>query len=163
MTFTQPIADRSSAGQAAQAAVDELELAPGGLRDALLQAVREAAYNAVDWAEGGEVAVEMTDSLAQVVVLDSGPGIQATMRDAFPDLNEEQVVLHATRPGVTSTGDQFRGFGLWSAVSVSDRGVSVVLETGGVTMLFRDGSAVPCSKSTSRGVGVAVRFRLPRG
>ena len=85
------------------------------------------------------------------------------MRDKFPSLTEEEVVLHATRPGVSSTGEQFRGFGLWSAVSVSAYGVRVVLETGGVTVLFRDGVAVPCSKSTSRSAGVALRFRLTGG
>ena len=70
-------------------------------------------------------------------------------------------MLHATRPGVSSTGEQFRGFGLWSAVTVSAQGVRVVLETGGVTLLFRDGTTVPCSKSTSRSVGVTLRFHLP--
>ena len=163
MTDRHPVIDRSSAGWAAQAAVDALELAPGGLRDALLQAVREAAYNAADWAAGGEVALDRAAGGAQIVVLDRGPGIHATMRDTFPDLTEEEVVLHATRPGVSSTGEQFRGFGLWSAVSVSAHGVRVVLETGGVTLLFRDGMAVPCSKSTSRAEGVSLRFRVLGG
>ena len=161
MTNRHPISDRRSAGRAADAAVDELGLAPGGLRDALRQAVREAAYNAADWAGAGEVALERARSGAQIVVLDQGPGIHATMRDAFPGLTEEEVVLHATRPGVSSTGEQFRGFGLWSAVSVSAQGVRVVLETGGVTLLFRNGTVVPCSKSTSRSAGVALRFLLP--
>jgi len=158
-----PVSDRRSAGWAAEAAVDELELAPGGLRDALRQAVREAAYNVADWAGDGEVALERAASGTQIVVLDRGPGIHATMRDTFPDLTEEEVVLHATRPGVSSTGEQFRGFGLWSAVSVSAHGVRVVLETGGVTVLFRDGTAVPCSKSTSRAEGVSLRFQVLGG
>lgn len=161
MTSRHAISDRHSAGRAAEAAVDELGLAPGGLRDALRQAVREVAYNAADWAGGGEVALERTGSGAQIVVLDQGPGIHATMRDAFPGLTEEEVVVQATRPGVSSTGEQFRGFGLWSAVNVSAQGVRVVLETGGVTLLFRDGTTVPCSKSTSRSAGVALRFHLP--
>ena len=160
MTDRHFIRDRRSAGHLAHAAVDELELAPGGLRDALREAVREAAYNVADWAGGGEIAVEKTEGSAQIVVSDRGPGIRATMREAFPGLTEEEVVLHATRPGVSSTGEQFRGFGLWSAVSVSGHGVGVVLETGGVTVLFRDGAAVPCSKSTSRIQGVALRFHL---
>ena len=140
MTNRYTISDRRSAGRVAEAVVDELGLAPGGLRDALRQAVREVAYNAADWAGAGEVALERAGSGAQIVVLDQGPGIHATMQDAFPGLTEEEVVLHATRPGVSSTGEQFRGFGLWSAVNVSAQGVRVVLETGGVTLLFRDGT-----------------------
>ena len=161
VTAIHPISDRRSAGRAAQAVVDGLQLAPGGLRDALQQAVREAAYNVVDWADDGEVALQRADSGAQIVVSDRGPGIPATMRDAFGGMTEEELVLHATRPGVSSTGEQFRGFGLWSVVCVSAHGVTVVLETGGVTLLFRDEVAVPCSKSTSRSAGVAVRFHLP--
>lgn len=140
--------------------VDKLGLAPGGLRDALREAVREAAYNVADWAGSGTVAFEDSSNGAQIVVSDQGVGIYATMRDAFPGLTEEEVVLHATRPGVSSTGEQFRGFGLWAAVSVSGYGVRVVLETGGVTVLFQDGEAVPCSKSTSRSSGVSIRFLL---
>ena len=162
MTYRHPIIDRPSAGRAADAVVDELGLAPGGLGEALRQAVREAAYNAADWADAGEVVLERAQSGAEIVILDEGPGIHATMRDAFPGLTEEEVVLHATRPGVSSTGEQFRGFGLWSAVNVSAYGVRVVLETGGVTLLFRDGTTVPCSKSTSRSTGVTLRFHLPR-
>ena len=161
MTDRHFISDRRSAGEAAQAAVDGLGLAPGGLREAIGQALREAAYNVADWAGAGEIALERADSRTQIAVTDQGPGIHATMRDAFPGLTEEEVVLHATRPGVSSTGEQFRGFGLWSAVSVSTYGVRVVLETGGVTVLFHEGAAVPCSKSTSRSAGVALRFHLP--
>lgn len=46
MTFRHPISDRRSAGLAAGAVVAELGLAPGGLRDALQEALREAAYKA---------------------------------------------------------------------------------------------------------------------
>ncbi|MCY4665593.1 MAG: ATP-binding protein [Acidimicrobiaceae bacterium] len=160
MTVRHLISDRRSAGQAAAQAVDGLGLASRGVGDALRQAVREAAYNVADWAGTGEVVVEQAQGGAQIVVLDHGPGIHATMRDTFPGLTEEEIVLHATKPGVSSTGEQFRGFGLWSAVGVSAHGVSVVLETGGVTVLFRDGAAVPCSKSTSRTEGVSLRFQL---
>ena len=163
MTDRHAISDRQSAGRVADAVVDQLGLAHGGLRDALRQAVREAAYNAADWAGAGEVALERAENSAQIVVLDQGPGIFATMRDTLPDLTEEEVVLSATRPGVSSTGEQFRGFGLWAAVSVSAYGVTVVLETGGVAILFRDGEAVPCSKSTSRVDGVVLRFHLASG
>ena len=161
MTLRRPVSDRRSAGRAAETVLDELGLGPGGLRDALLQAVREACYNIADWADAGEVVLERADTSAQIVVLDQGPGIHATMRDTFPGLSEEETVLHATSPGVSSTGEQFRGFGLWSAVAVTTQGVGVVIETGGVTVLFRDGQAVPCSKSTSRCAGVALRFHLP--
>ena len=163
MTNRYPISDRHSAGRAAQAAIDELGLPSGGSGEALRQAVREAAYNVADWAGGGEIVLERAGGRSQIVVIDRGPGIHATMRDEFPGLTAEEVVLHATRPGVSSTGEQFRGFGLWSAVAVSAHGVRVVLETGGVTVLFRDGAAVPCSKSTSRTAGVAVRFHLSDG
>ena len=115
-----------------------------------------------DWAGSGEIAVERsaTDGLA-VVVLDRGPGIPATMRAAFPDLNDEELLLRAVEPGVSSTGEQFRGFGLWSAVQVSMYGAGVTLETGGVAALFRQGRAVSCSKSSSANIGVTVRFLLP--
>lgn len=160
MKLRRPVSDRRSAGRAASEAVDGLGLPAGGLADALRQAVREAAYNVADWAGAGEIVLERTPGGTQITVLDRGPGIQATMRETFPGLTEEETVLHATRPGVSSTGEQFRGFGLWSAVGVSAHGVLVVLETGGVTVLFRDGAAVPCSKSTSRTEGVSLRFHL---
>lgn len=161
MTIKGRVSDRPSASRVALGLVDKLGLPPSGLRDALREAVREAAYNAADWAGSGEVTLESGPDGAQIQVIDQGPGIHATMREALPDLTEEEVVLHATRPGVSSTGEQFRGFGLWTAVSLSGYGVRVVLETGGVTLLFRDGQAVPCSKSTSRAAGVSIRFMLP--
>ncbi len=77
MTSRHAISDRHSAGRAAEAAVDELGLAPGGLRDALRQAVREVAYNAADWAGGGEVALERTGSGAQIVVLEADAAVLA--------------------------------------------------------------------------------------
>ena len=40
-------------------------------------------------------------------------------------------------------------------------GAGVTLETGGVAALFRQGKAISCSKSSSRNVGVTVRFLLP--
>ena len=163
MTDPAPVGDRRSAGRVARETIERLDLEPGSRRDALAEAVREAAYNAVDWAGGGEVVLNMAGARTQITVRDRGPGIHATMRPAFPDMTEEQAVIHATGPGVSATGEQFRGFGLWSVVNVSTHGVGVVLETGGVTLLFRDGAAVPCSKSTSRSAGVTLHFRLPGG
>lgn len=160
-TISEAIGDRPSAGRVARDVVERLDLAPGGLREALAEAVREAAYNAVDWGGGGEVVLNRAGPGVQITVHDSGPGIYATMRAAFPSLTEEQTVIHATGAGVSATGDQFRGFGLWSVLNASTYGVRVVLETGGVTLLFRNGVALPCSKSTSRSAGVTLRFRLP--
>jgi len=140
---------------------DSLRLPPGGFREAIRTAIRETAYNVADWAGSGEIAVERSPDGLAVVVLDRGPGIPATMRSAFPGLNDEELLLRAVEPGVSSTGEQFRGFGLWSAVQVSMYGAGVTLETGGVAALFRQGRAVSCSKSSSTTVGVTVRFLLP--
>lgn len=158
---TYRVTDRRSADRAGDEVTESLGLRPGGFREALRTAIRETAYNVADWAGSGEIAVERgTDGVA-VVVLDRGPGIPATMRVAFPDLNDEELLLRAVEPGVSSTGEQFRGFGLWSAVQVSMYGAGVTLETGGVAALFRQGRAVSCSKSSSATIGVTVRFLLP--
>lgn len=95
-----------------------------------------------------------------MVIVDSGPGIHGTMRESFPDMSETQLLLHAVHPGVTSTGEQFRGLGLWSAVQVSNYGAEVTLESGGVAILFREGRADSCSKSSSTGEGTVVRIAL---
>lgn len=151
---------RSSADRAADAAMSRLRLKPGGLRDALRRAVCESADNVSDWAGSGEVSIEEDRSGRSVVIADSGPGIHGTMRESFPDLSGTQLLLHAVQPGVTSTGEQFRGFGLWSAVQVSNYGAEVAVESGGVAVLFRQGGADSCSKSSSTSVGTVVRIAL---
>ena len=77
--------------------MDRLGLPQGGFRDALRTAVQESAYNVADWAGSGELAVEENDRGLAVVVIDWGPGIQGTMRAAFPELNEEELAA-ARRP-----------------------------------------------------------------
>jgi len=158
---TYRVDDRRSADRVSDDVTDSLRLPPGGFREAIRTAIRETAYNVADWAGSGEIAVERSPDGLAVVVLDRGPGIPATMRSAFPGLNDEELLLRAVEPGVSSTGEQFRGFGLWSAVQVSMYGAGVTLETGGVAALFRQGRAVSCSKSSSTTVGVTVRFLLP--
>lgn len=158
---THRVSDRGSADRVSDEVTDSLGLPPGGFREALRTAIRETAYNVADWAGSGEITVERTADGVGVVVLDRGPGIPATMRAAFPELNDEDLLLRAVEPGVSSTGEQFRGFGLWSAVQVSMYGAGVTLETGGVAALFRQGRAVSCSKSSSANIGVTVRFLLP--
>lgn len=158
---TYRVDDRRSADRVTDAVMDSLGLRPGGFREALRTAILETAYNVADWAGSGEIAVERSPDGVGVVVLDQGPGIPATMRSAFPELNDEELLLRAVEPGVSSTGEQFRGFGLWASVQVSMYGAGVTLETGGVAALFRQGRAVSCSKSSSRTLGVTVRFLLP--
>ena len=153
---------RSSADRATDAAMSRLRLEPGGLRDALRRAIQESAYNVSDWAGSGDVTIEENRSGTSVVIVDSGPGIHGTMRESFPDLSGTQLLLHAVQPGITSTGEQFRGFGLWSAVQVSNYGAEVTLESGGVAVLFRRGRADSCSKSSSASVGTVVRIALGR-
>ena len=162
-TATYRVNDRKSADRVTDVVIGGLRLAPGGFGEALRTAVRETAYNVADWAGSGEIAVERSPDGVALVVLDRGPGIPATMREAFPDLNDEELLLRAVEPGVSSTGEQFRGFGLWAAVQVSMYGAGVTLETGGVAALFRQGKAVSCSKSSSESAGVTVRFQLPAG
>ena len=141
--------------------MNTLGLRSGGFRETFRTAILETAYNVADWAATGEIAVERSADGVEVVVLDRGPGIPATMRVTFPELNDEELLLLAVEPGVSSTGEQFRGFGLWAAVQVSMYGAGVTLETGGVAALFRQGKAVSCSKSSSTTLGVTVRFLLP--
>lgn len=151
---------RSSADRATDAVMSRLRLERGGLRDALRRAVQECAYNVADWAGSGDVAIEESRSGRSVVISDSGPGIHATMRESFPELSGTKMLLYAVQPGVTSTGEQFRGFGLWSAVQISNYRAEVTLESGGVAVLFREGRADSCSKSSSTRVGTVVRIAL---
>ena len=88
---THQVTDRGSADRVSDEVSNSLGLAPGGFREALRTAIRETAYNVADWAGSGEIAVERSTDGVGVVVLDRGPGIPATMRAAFPELNDEEL------------------------------------------------------------------------
>lgn len=125
------------------------------------EAVREALYNAVDWAGGGTVQVQSESGGCLVLVSDTGPGIGHTMSRVMPGLQEMDALLKAIQPGVSSSGDSFRGCGLWSVANASRYGVSVRVETDGAGVVFGDGSPQAYSRTTSGSGGVLVWMSWP--
>lgn len=131
---------------------------PYKLRKALGVAVREAAYNAVEWGGGGTICVGPVGGRMQIAVSDNGPGILHTMSEAFDGLSEAEALLRSTLPGVTSSGDSYRGFGLWSVTDTSKRGASVTIESVGGGLIADGGHVTTYSRSSSGSDGVSVRI-----
>lgn len=97
--------------------------------------------NVKQWAEAaGNVLVEEEEGYIVVSVQDHGLGIPATMRRAFPELDNEEAVVQALAAGGTSSGQRWRGFGLAEAIDMSNRrGFSVYVETEDVAVWSVDG------------------------
>ena len=99
-----------------------------------LQQLEEVAYklclNVQQWAEApGTVIIEKDPDHVVITIQDSGRGIPSAMREAFPELSNEDAVIEALKPGVTSSGMRFRGYGLNSLYRLSSRGFVIYLAT----------------------------------
>ena len=120
-----------------------VETVPAPFNDltALENVLFELCLNVQQWAEtSGQVSIEKDTNHIIITVDDSGVGIPATMRRAFPDLNNEEAVDRAFTAGGTSSGQRWRGFGLAAAVDLSNReGFSVYLESQDVAVWSQDG------------------------
>lgn len=153
-----PVDNRCTADIAVRQAISAIDGISRNMAQPLSEAVREAAYNAVDWGGGGTVRTESRDGRRQIVISDGGPGIHATMSGSYPDLSELEAVTRAMLPGVSGSGDAFRGYGLWSVANVSHYGLVVSVESGSSAVVLCDGSAEPCSRSSSGSRGTTVRI-----
>lgn len=88
-----------SPADAARRATAGLPIPPNDLK-AMESTVYELCLNVQQWADGpGEVSVERDDSHMIITVQDEGVGIPATMRKAFPDLDDEAAVVKALEAG----------------------------------------------------------------
>lgn len=74
---------------------------------------RELADNALyhSGEGGGWCIVGKTEERLVVAVRDTGVGIHATMREAYPDIDESMAVTAAFSGGVTSEASPIRGLG----------------------------------------------------
>lgn len=148
---------------AARRAVAGLPLPYNDLK-ALETVVYELCLNVRQWAEApGEVYVEKDESQVSVTVNDEGLGIPATMRKAFPDLDDEGAVIRALEAGGTASGDRWRGFGLHSAAGLSSRGFVVYLESRGVAVWIKKEKATFCHKSGGSVQGTRIQITYPTG
>lgn len=132
---------------------------------AALEAVLvELCLNVKQWAEAaGQVFVEMDEDRFVITVQDDGVGIPVTMRAAFPELNNEDAVERALAAGGTSSGQRWRGFGLASAIDLSNRaGFSVYLETLDVAVWSVDGILAFSYKSGGAIAGTRVQISYER-
>lgn len=148
---------------AARRAVAGLRLPYNDLK-ALETVVYELCLNVRQWAEApGEVFVERDENQVSVTVKDEGLGIPATMRKAFPDLDDEGAVTRALEAGGTASGDRRRGFGLHSAAGLSSRGFVVYLESRGVAVWIKKEKATFCHKSGGSVQGTRIQITYPTG
>lgn len=131
-------------------------------RQALESAVYELCLNVQQWAGApGRVSVEKNESHIILTVQDAGAGIPATMKKTFPDLTNEEAVAKALSRGGTSSGSEWRGFGLPSAVDLSPRGFDFYLETGDVAVWARRGKLIFSYKSGGAVTGTKIQIIHP--
>lgn len=129
---------------------------------ALKSVVYELCLNVQQWAGApGRVYIEKDDSHAIITVQDEGLGVPTTMREAFPDLTNEEAVARALSEGGTSSDSKFRGFGLPAAVDLSLRGFDFYLETGDVAVWARNGDLVFSYKSGGAVAGTKIQIIHP--
>ncbi len=134
--------------------------APHNDLKALETVIFELCLNVKQWAEAdGNVFVEEEESRFVITVQDHGVGIPATMRRAFSGLSNEEAVARALAAGGTSSGQQWRGFGLADATDMSNReGFSVYLETQDVAIWSVDGSLTFSYKSEGAIAGTRIQI-----
>ena len=131
-------------------------------RLALKNVLYELCLNVQHWAGApGRVFIEKDDEHVVVTVQDGGLGVPATMREAFPDMSDEEAIAGALRRGVTSSGSKLRGFGLPSAVDLSLRGFDFYLESGHASVWARNGNLVFGYKGGLAATGTKIQIILP--
>ena len=158
---TIPIKDPSDA---AEQASRYLPAPPNDLQN-LREVVYELCLNVLQWSEStGSVLVEEDDRNIILTVEDSGIGIPASIRKVYPDLSNEGAVDMALQPGATSSGSRWRGYGLNSAVRLSDRDrFGIYLATRDVAVWVNDGLTTYCNKSGGSIAGTLVQIIYSSG
>ena len=124
---------------------------------------RELADNALyhSGQSGGWCTVGRTEESLVVTVRDEGVGIHATMREAYPDIDESLAVTAAFSGGVTSETSPIRGLGLMMVLAYTETGANLLLETGGVAFIGIGGRGQLVGKSTSSVEGVTAMLEVP--
>ena len=124
---------------------------------------RELADNALyhSGQGGGWCMVGTTEERLVVTVKDEGVGIHATMRRAYPDIDENLAVTAAFSGGVTSEASPIRGLGLMMVLAYTETGANLLLETGGVAFVGIGGRGQMVGKSTQSVEGVTAMLDVP--
>ena len=131
-----------------------------------LQQLEEAAYelclNVQQWAEApGAVIVEKDTGCVVITIQDSGRGIPSAMRETFPELSNEDAVIEALTPGVTSSGMRVRGYGLNSLYRLSSRGFVIYVATQDVAVWIDQDHLISTYKggATIDGTSIQIIYR----
>jgi len=152
--ITSPREDARRAAEQVPAPYNDLQ--------ALQAALYELCLNVQQWAGApGVITVEEDDLHLIITVRDEGAGIPATIRKAFPDLANQAAVAKALSPGGTSSGEQWRGFGLASAFGLSARGFILYLETEDVAAWAEGGNTVFAYKGGRAVAGTRIQIIYP--
>ena len=141
------------------------DLVEGLVEDArrLVIVVGELADNALQHSgqDGGWCSVVTTENRLVVTIQDQGVGIHASMRRAYPDIEEGLAVAAAFSGGVTSEVGPIRGLGLMMVLSYTETGADLLLETGGVAYVGIGGRGQLVGKSTQHVDGVTAMLQVP--
>jgi anti-sigma regulatory factor (Ser/Thr protein kinase) len=112
---------------------------------ALEWTVNEITDNVLNHAQssrGGlvQVVAFRDQHLVKLVVSDGGRGIPAAMREAYPNLKDDEAISEAMKPGVTSPPDAGQGNGLAGSVRIAKYAEGSFKISSGRTQLavFRD-------------------------
>ena len=129
----------------------------------LMVMVRELADNALyhSGEDRGWCAVARSGDHLEVVVHDRGQGIHRSLHHLYSDIDERQAVRWVVRGGVSATADPDRGLGLRMVLDYTQKGATLLLETGGVALIGIGGRARLVGKSTQRVDGVVATLRVP--
>ena len=146
---------------AARTAVEPVSAAYSD-RKALETVIYELCLNVLHWSRAqGTVFVEQLGECWLVTVQDDGVGIPETMRTRYPDLSNERAIDDAIKAGVTASGESWRGYGLGSALELTNRaGFSVHLSSRDIAVLMIDGRVILGGKSGGAVVGTIVQVSI---
>lgn len=111
--------------------------------------------------DSGWCDVVATGDRLVVTIRDRGVGIHASMRRAYPDIEEGLAVTAAFSGGVTSEVGPVRGLGLMMVLSYTETGADLLLETGGVAYVGIGGKGRLVGKSTQYVEGVTAMLQVP--
>ena len=111
--------------------------------------------------DSGWCFVVRTENRLVVTVQDRGVGIHASMRKAYPDIDESLALTAAFSGGVISEVGPIRGLGLMMVHSYTETGANLLLETGGVAYVGIKGKGQLEGKSTQYVEGVTAMLEVP--
>ena len=129
----------------------------------LVIVARELADNALfhSGQGGGWCVAGQTEYRLVITIRDMGIGIHASMRKAYPDIEEGLAVEAAFAGGVTSETGPIRGLGLMMVLGYTETGADLLLETGGVAYVGLGGTGQILGKSTQHVKGVTAMLSVP--